>query len=160
MFKWLSFTIIVLTGFLIVLLSLGYLLKENEVATTALKNKLDEKALIQQRKKQAKQPQYIQDRNKQKYLKKYLSAIQKSQQKIIAEHLSCSQAEQCIVVDTHSNALGCSVAINTLGAVILMKVAADASMQSKQMDDLQRDNCLSKSQIQIAMCENNLCILK
>jgi len=116
MFKWLTITIIVLTGFLVVLLSLGYLLKENEVATTALKNKIASKALIKQQKQQQRKYQ-----RKQQFLDKNLSAKQKSQQQIIASHLSCQTSKQCLVVDTQSKALGCSVAINTLGAAILLK---------------------------------------
>jgi len=155
MFKWLTITIIVLTGFLVVLLSLGYLLKENEVAATALKNKLDSKALIKQQKQQQ-----IKYQRQQQFLDKNLSAKQKSQQQIIASHLSCQTSKQCLVVDTQSKALGCSVAINTLGAAILLKVAATGTQTSQSTIRDDDRYCAQVSTSPSAVCENSVCLLK
>ena len=50
MAKWLTITLIVCAGLLIILLGLGYLLSENEKATTRLKNQLEQEAQLQQQK--------------------------------------------------------------------------------------------------------------
>ena len=55
MLKWLTITLIAVLVFLILLLGLGYLLKEHKVATTQLKYQLDRER-AEQTVKEAKQP--------------------------------------------------------------------------------------------------------
>ncbi len=116
-FKWLTITVIVLVGFLVVLLFLGYLLKENEVKTTKLKAQLEQEAYQQQEKENQKHITFPDSRTT-------LSAIEKSQQKIIADNLNCQSNNQCFLVQTHSPRLGCIVAVNTTGTAILLKVSS------------------------------------
>ncbi len=116
-FKWLTITIIVICGFLAILLFLGYLLKENEAVTTHLKAQLEQEARQQLAKEERKNNPFSQ-------LKKPLTPAEKSQQKVIAANQSCETDKQCFLVHTQSQAVGCIVSVNTKGAAILLKVAA------------------------------------
>jgi len=122
--KWLIITLIVLAGLMSVLLGLGYLLKENEVATTQLKAEL-EQAAIQQQAKAARKAAI--QKNPLAFQKPSLSAAEISQQQIIQAHQYCETNKQCFLLQTHSPALGCFVAVNTTGAAILLKIAGQVS---------------------------------
>ncbi len=147
-FKWLSITIIVLVAFLIVLLFLGYLLKENEEKTIELKAQLEQQAYQQHEKNRRKQ-------SPSSHLPVTLTALEKSQQKIIADNQSCQTAAQCFLVEINSQTLGCIVAVNTTGAAILLKTAA---MNNNQQ--LSNENCqqayVKQNQL-LAQCVNNHC---
>lgn len=147
--KWLTITAIVLIGFLVILLFLGYLLKENEVKTTKLKAQLDQEAYQRQTKENSKQTLPALSPT-------FLSAFEKSQQKIIANNLDCQSEKQCFLVHTDSKALGCIVAVNTSGAVILLKINSENKNKSANTACQQEyDKAYSVS----AQCKNNLCSL-
>lgn len=152
-FKWLSITVIVLIGFLLVLLFLGYLLKENEVVTTELKAKLDKETRQQQAKEARKsQPFYK--------IRVPLTAVEKSQQKIIIDNQSCQMDRQCFLVHTDSQAVGCIVSVNTKGAAILIKVGK----QNKQINTASELSSSKQCQLEYskrkdltAQCLQNRC---
>ena len=145
--KWLIITAVALTGFLVVLLFLGYLLKENEVRTTKLKAKLEQEAYQRQVKANRKKNFYS-------FSQVTLSASEKSQQKIIANNIDCQSDKQCFLVHTNSQSLGCIVAVNTNGAVILLKIASEIKNKPSS------NNCqqeYEKAHNISAQCRDNLC---
>jgi len=149
-FKWLSITAIALIGFLVILLLLGYLLKENEIKTTKLKVQLEQEAYQQQEK----------NNRKNSFLNSaplVLSASEMSQQKIIENNLDCQSDKQCFAVHTHSQAIGCIVAINNQGAAILLKVASQGD--NKLSEDRRCEKEYQSSKGISALCKNNLCSL-
>jgi short subunit fatty acids transporter len=147
-FKWLSITVIVLVGFLMVLLFLGYLLKENAETTTKLKAKLEQDAYQQQVKENRKRNPYSQ-------LSTSLNLLEKSQQKIIADNLSCQTDKQCFLIHTHSQALGCIVTLNTTGAAILLKVFPKNENQQGANRHCQQE--YAKQDKLFAQCINSQC---
>jgi len=149
-FKWLTITAIVLVGFLVALLFLGYLLKENEVKTTKLKAQLEQEAYQRQEKEKRKKNYFSSSSTT-------LSPSEKSQQKIIANNLECQSDKQCFVVYTHSQVLGCIVAINTKGTAILLKVASENQRKSSSDSSCQKE--YQKTDEISAQCKNKLCSL-
>ncbi len=148
--KWLTITVVVLVVFLAILLLLGYLLKENEEKTTQLKAQLEQEAYQQQEKENRKNSLFL-------VSKTILSSLEKSQQEIIANNRNCQSNKQCFLVHTHSQALGCLVAVNTTGAAILSKITSKSDKVpltgntcQQEYDDLGR---------MLAQCRNNLCSL-
>ncbi len=146
--KWLIISVIVLIGFVIILLFLGYLLKENEAKTTQLKAQLEQEAYQQQQKENRKNTLFPN-------LKIGLSPAEKSQQKIIANNLYCQSNKQCFLVHTNSQALGCIVAVNTTGAAILLKVAAEHDDGPSLSNSCQQE--YDNQHKKLAQCRNNLC---
>ena len=148
--KWLSITVIVLVGFLVILLFLGYLLKENEVKITKLKAQLEQEAYQRQEK----------DNRKNTFLSSSqatLSTAEKSQQKIIVNNLDCQYDKQCFVVHTHSQAIGCIIAVNINGAAILLKVSSENQNKSSSGSGCQKE--YQKVHEISAQCKNNICSL-
>ena len=105
MLKWLTITLIAVVIFITILLGLGYLLKEHEIATTQLKHQLDQERAAQKSKEK---------RNKHKLntvietslvnvaaktntltSKTFVSV----KQKILLENLTCSSKKQCVLVN-------------------------------------------------------------
>jgi len=148
--KWLSITVIVLVGFLVILLFLGYLLKENEVKITKLKAQLEQEAFQRQEKDNRKDAFFTSSQAN-------LSAAEKSQQKIIANNLDCQSDRQCFVVHTHSQAIGCIVAVNIEGTAILLKVSSENENKSSSGRGCQKE--YQKLHEISAQCKNNLCSL-
>jgi len=146
-FKWLSITVIVLVGFLVVLLFLGYLLKENEIKTTKLKVQLEQEAY--QRREKSRKATSISFSQ--------ASTAEKSQLKIIANNRDCQSNKQCFVVFTHSQIIGCIVAVNIKGTAILLKVASENESKSSAGGSCQKEyqNAHNIS----AQCKDNLCAL-
>lgn len=143
--KWFVIIVIVLVGFLTFLLFLGYLLKENEVKTTKLKAELEQEAYQQQE----------QRNNTALHSPASLNAFEKSQQKIIKNNLHCQSKSQCFVVHTNSKAIGCMVAVNTTGAAILLKIAAENTHHSSDNDCKKEYKYTQKISVQ---CESNICV--
>lgn len=140
MLKWLAIALIVLFGFIVVLLGLGYLLQANEKSTTALKQQLDQQRFIdQQRQKKRAQsslkPNTIEversisnkPSSKVTLAKNTKQTIDASLQRkpnyqqIITENLTCVSSAQCLVVSVEFSNQNCLVAINRIGAVQLAK---------------------------------------
>lgn len=144
MLKWLASLLVVLLGFLVILLALGYLLKENEAQTTALKQTLArEQALKEQaRKKKTTKASlelsplgaYIRpakmadsgeldtaDNTRQKNRSVFTSII-----RVADEYSTCQVDQQCLLfnVNPSANAPGCWLPVNSQGAAILTKISA------------------------------------
>jgi len=144
MFKWLGIAVIVLTCILSVLLGLGYLLKENKVNTTILKQQLEQQAYQQQVDHQKKL-------NRQRLpTNQVLTPIEQSLQKTISANLSCKSNQQCVLFDTGSKALGCTLAVNTKGAAILIKVLSNAKLSS--------NTCPASELSLTTTCKDQLCL--
>jgi len=176
-FKWLVILLVVLSAFLVILLGLGYLLKEHEIETTALVEKIakEEQLLAQKKAKQhiEKQsikhdtdnagvfviisdheialdqlPQYIESRKNENVL---LSAWQQKQN-IIRQNLICQSELQCSLIDIQPRGSSCIVAINQIGALMLAKV--------KAKENTTEHSCTYHPKNSQAVCLNNLCMIK
>lgn len=153
LFKWLLITVVVLVFFLLVLLGLGYLLKENEVTTNQLKIKLNQEQQLTQEKEARKQALFrVKPVNSatQKF-----TAFEQSQQKIIENNLSCKTEKDCLVLHTNSQALGCIVAVNATGIAILLKTANEQNNSKELTNDCQQ--AYSQGSSLILTCKNNAC---
>jgi len=147
-FKWLAITIIALAVFLLVLLFLGYLLKENEIKTTKLKVQLEQEAYQKQEKENRRKSMFS-------HVPVSLSPLEKSQQETITSNLSCQTDKQCFLLHTHSKAIGCVVAVNTTGAAILLKVFSENENQRLSNNDCQQE--YTKQRELFAQCINSQC---
>lgn len=148
--KWLVITLLVLVLFLIVLLALGYLLKENEETTNQLKVKLNQETKLKQEKAARRQALFLVKPNKG--LTQNLTPFEKSQQKIITDNLYCQTNKECFLVQTDSKALGCIVAVNSTGLAILLKTS---NAQTPKASDCQREY-LQETELTLS-CQNNTC---
>lgn len=156
MFRWLTILIIVLTGFLILLLSLGYLLKENEKTASQLKQKLAQERLQRQVKESPARQLKIELRTApgqeaRPPERKPLSSQVQMQQDIIIENLTCHTDQQCVLVASELAGEQCWLAVNTIGAALLKKVAPSA---------LANKDCYQSNTGKVAVCANNLCAIK
>ena len=146
-FKWLTITLIVLTGFLTILLFLGYLLKENADLTTKMKAQLEQKA------------QQSNERNKLKHVfeqTKILTSSESSQLKIIKENQYCESVQQCFLLQTGNKRLGCLVSVNSKGAAILLKIAAHKAVTQVSKQQCHYGDTQAKNTS--VQCVNNQCI--
>lgn len=146
--KWLTITVIALVIFLFMLLFLGYLLKENEVKTTQLKMQLEQERHQQQAKEQRQ-------KNLFSHLPNTLTTLEQSQQQIIADNLSCQTDQQCFLVQTQSEKLGCFVVINTKGAAILLKILSQGESPHAASEYCQLEH--TKANSLVAQCLSNVC---
>lgn len=142
MYKWLTITFIVCLGFIVVLLSLGYLLKENEIAVTALKKQLDEQ---QSKTTKPNSPKAVLT-----FVDKEPTELDKLKQytNIITKNVTCTSTSQCVLINTNINALGCIVSVNTIGAALLTKALKQES---------KRKECEYLDTNLIKRCEQNIC---
>lgn len=147
--KWFTITAVALCALLLVLLFLGYLLKENEAVTTKLKAQLDHDAYLKQEKENAQSLPFAN-------IPKLLTSLEKSQQNIVAEHRSCQTDNQCFVVHTHNQTIGCIVVVNKLGAVILLKTVSQ-NKGTEPSANLCGSEYSKKTEL-LAQCRNNLCM--
>lgn len=148
MLKWLGIILVVFIGFTVILLSLGYLLKENEKQTTALKQQLDaEREQLRNKIKKL-------STNSQQPISIELittKVIKPSKNKqIIKENLTCVSSEQCLLVNVRFADLTCLVAVNTIGAAKLAKVTVDETVVGE---------CQNSTEASQAVCQQNLCII-
>lgn len=144
--KWLAIISFALFIFTLLLVGLGYLLKENERKTTILKNKLDEERSIRQSRQLTKEhlnnpiiltkdlgtplptQRYsnntVNDEGNEKVLSTNNNNIDKEiieYKQIIIDHLMCTSTQQCKLFDTGRIELGCVVAVNNIGYSLLSK---------------------------------------
>jgi len=147
MYKWLTITGIVCLGFVVVLLSLGYALKENEIKTTALKSKLDEERLKTTQKNGPRAQLTFVDNDKANLekLAKYKN--------IIIKNVTCVNSKQCVLIDTKEVGLNCVVAVNTIGASLLMKELRTAF----DGQPIPQNNCGLQAENLTQVCVQNIC---
>ncbi|MDO7086191.1 hypothetical protein WNY51_14555 [Pseudocolwellia sp. AS88] len=147
MYKWLTIMGIVCFGFVVVLLSLGYALKENEAATTALKNKLNQEKLNATEQSSPKAQLTFVDKDKVNLdkLTRYKN--------IIVKNVTCVNSAQCVLIDTKEVGLNCVVAVNTIGASLLMKeLRKDFEGKS-----IPQNNCDVQAKNLTQVCAQNMC---
>jgi hypothetical protein len=152
MLKWLTITLIAVLVFLILLLGLGYLLKEHKVATTQLKYQLDRER-AEQTVKEAKQPlNSIIETSLVEVVEKTTKNSRKIsrsiKQNILIKNLTCASSKQCVLVEIEFKDLNCTFAINTIGASLLAK-SVDVSNPVGTCPSYPKNSQLS--------CQNNLC---
>jgi DNA-directed RNA polymerase beta' subunit len=148
--KWLIITTIVLIGFLAVLLLLGYLLKENEEKTARLITQIEQETYQQQEQKMRKSAKPYLSSNT-------LSTFEKSKKKVIENNLYCQSSNQCFVVQTYNETIGCIVAINTTGAAILLKITSQGDNEYSTSKKCQK--VYQAMNETLAQCRNNRCTL-
>lgn len=161
--KWLIIVLVSLLVLMMILLGLGYLLKENERETRALKAQLDQERkaeqamakkplplVLEQTPEQSLQAQY------KRQLEKDLAELEYRQQdvtqikQIIIENLVCQEVSQCRLVDTASIDLGCVIATNTIGQSMLK--AFDFKVRDQACEERISDLSLT--------CHHNICSIK
>ena len=160
--KWLLIIFVVLTAFMVILLGLGYLLKENEKSTTALKAQLEQELHAENLK---------QERREQKALLQYTSVAKVSQQsashsssekanqqvikqfqQTVINNLTCVTTQQCQVVNVKFNNISCPVAINSIGASQLKKLPTATI-------DMPACSSVGEQQVNLS-CQQNICRLE
>lgn len=154
MYKWLTIMGIVCLGFMVVLLSLGYLLKENEVVTTALKEKLDQEKLLNAASKSPSKAVLTFVDNKQK-----INTVLNEQKQIIGSNLTCISSAQCTTVNTQFESLGCVVPINKIGASLLEKILFKYRSIKDDSHENNVKNVCEGASLKVSECKQNLCQL-
>lgn len=154
MYKWLTIMGIVCLGFIIVLLSLGYLLKENEVATKALKQKIDQQKQLNS---SAKNPSkslltFVGSSNSSKEQQQINVEKINRIKNLIVKNITCASSEQCVLVNTGLSELNCMVAVNTIGASLLNKELGNTP---------DTENVCNVTYQQVnSVCKQNMCQLE
>jgi len=151
MVKWLVITLLAIVVFITLLLGLGYLLKEHEVATTQLKQQLDQERAQQKLREKRKRAKFIPAIESSLHKIAPNVAVKTSnsaKQKILIENLTCASTKQCVLVDIEFADLTCTFAINTIGASLLVKTGDDVSSVGK---------CPSYSESSELSCQLNIC---
>ena len=118
--------IVVLMVFLILLLSLGYLLKENENTTTQLKQKLEQERVQQQLNSSSAREVKIELRTTPETPPVELAPASSKlqlQQNIIIENLTCYSDQQCVLVVSELAGEQCWLAVNTIKELHLYQSA-------------------------------------
>lgn len=121
MLKWLLISILVLFTFIVLLLGLGYLLKENKIETTAFKQQLEQERIEQKTRlieKSAKPASLLSTAP-------LLKSTHSIKQKILLENLTCVSKQQCVLVNIEFSDLNCLFAINTIGASLVKNTDID-----------------------------------
>lgn len=155
MLKWLAIACVVLLGFSMVLLGLGSLLVDNKTQTTLLKQQLNDELLKQQamnEKRLARQRIDLLDA---------LTPAEQSIKALINSHLHCQSSHDCMLFETHNAALGCTVAVNTLGAAVLIKINTGASplIESPEQNQTKPSACLEEHKSITTACYQQSCIV-
>ena len=159
MYKWLTIMGIVCLGFIVVLLSLGYLLKNNEVASTALKQKLDQQKQLNS---SAKNPSNTVLTIIDAAQKKNQASVEKINylKNVIVKNITCASSKQCVLVNTGLYELNCTVAVNTIGASLLGKALKKDSGNTLLNASNTRSVCDATHQIAKGVCKQNMCQLE
>lgn len=150
MYKWLRIMGIVSLGFIIVLLSLGYALKENKEVTTALKHKLDQQKLASSPQQSPTAKLMFVD-NKKDDMER-LARLKK----IIVKNVTCVDSRQCVLIDIKEPTLNCIVSVNTIGASLLMKELKGEYMGKTRP----KNSCDHINKNLTNVCVQNLCQIK
>ncbi len=154
MTKWLVITLLALTGFMVIMLGLGYLLSENEKATTLLKNQLEQQAQLAQQKTDQSNAldnytNIITTGIDSKASAKQADAkIMKSFEQTLLNNLTCMTVAQCQVESVKFKNTDCHLASNIIGVSQLKKIATEA---------ININTCpIVPSDSQLA-CQQNIC---
>lgn len=156
--KWLMITMLVLSGFVAILLGLGYLLNENEKSTAALKKQLEEASQAEtirrertrERKTIANGMQQPVEVSKSKSITNITDGIRvvKQFEQIVVRNLTCISVQQCQVIKVNFKNIDCSVAINNIGASLLKKLKTQYTTLA---------TCPKSSPQVLLSCQQNIC---
>lgn len=159
MLKWLMITTIVLLGFVSVLLALGYLLTENEKATTALVSQLAQQKQTGDGSADNVTHGYQQLLNNSgesltvtidhQILTAENSTVLTFEQTVI-NNLTCVLDQQCLIAKVSFTNRDCVVAVNIIGASLLAKLATESE---------QIGSCRNYLGEEFAHCQKNTCVL-
>jgi len=154
MAKWLAITLLVLICFMVILLGLGYLLSENEKATTVLKDQLAQQTrLIPNKTHQGNRLSgYSKATTAADVLvpKQTHAEIMQKFETTLINNLTCATVAQCQVLIVKFENINCTLTSNVIGASQLKKIATDT---------ITMDSCpIIKPQSQLA-CQQNICSL-
>ena len=141
MFKWLTILVVVLLGFLIVLLSLGYLLHENEQVTHQYKQQLQQKKHNQN------------NNNKSKSTTTEVSfavdTLASDIKEILISNMTCQSDEQCKLIRLQQGENICLFATNIIGASKLKKLLLNSGKIPA---------CEDSDEISEVRCQRNICV--
>ena len=152
MAKWVAITLFALTCFMVILLSLGYFLSENEKSTSELKEQLAQQIQLNQKK-------VHQQNNLKTYTNNVKADIAPTQtdaeimqafETALINNLTCVTVAQCQVVTVKFKNINCNLASNVIGVSQLSKIATHT---------ITMDNCPSVSSPNELACQQNVCSL-
>ncbi|WP_286233765.1 hypothetical protein [Thalassotalea sediminis] len=136
MLKWIIITAGVIVGFLMLILAIGYLLKDNELKH---RDYIEQQGLSSEKRIQTVLTDNIQPNT----ISTTLSVP------VIKNNLTCVNDKQCVVSEINVANRTCAVAINTIGAAQLVKV--------EHFTDIKQ--CTDAESGMVAVCQQNLCQL-
>lgn len=157
---------------MVVLLGLGYLLSENEKATTALKNQLEQAALAQQEKIKQRgtrqqyteiltsvdsesavpmpEPKNLSELSIKSSSKHANAETLKKFQRTLVNNLTCVSVEQCKKITVKFSNIDCQLAVNVIGASELKKIATNTAAMN---------TCPMVAEPNKLACQQNICTL-
>lgn len=150
-------TVVVLAGFMVILLLLGYLLNENEKSTTILKTQLEQESQAEQQRqekiRQRKSLTYssqaaIASKAQEKQVTTTNKVLIEQFEQIVINNLTCISKQQCQVALVSFKNSVCSVAINHIGASLLNKLNTKSSVISACPKAMEQSNL---------SCQQNIC---
>lgn len=158
MVKWLVITFMVLTGFMLILLGLGYLLNENEKSTTVLKTQIEQADLAEQEKQEKiRQRRIFADESLPPHkpqnvkgsvdISENIRIIEEFEQVVIS-NLTCISVQQCQVAKVSFKNTDCFVAINNIGVSLLSKLKTQSKIIAA---------CPKVSLQATLSCQQNIC---
>ena len=152
MAKWVAISLFVLTCFMIVLLSLGYLLSENEKSTSEFKVQLAQQTQLNQEKVRQRNNlnAYTDEVKADITAMQTDSEIMQAFESTLINNLTCVTVAQCQVITVKFENINCTLARNTIGALQLSKIATHV---------ITMDNCPSVSSSSELACKQNVCSL-
>ena len=155
--KWLMAIVVVLAGFMVILLLLGYLLNENEKSTTVLKTQLEQESQAEQQRQEkirqrkiltySSQPS-VTPKTQDKMIASTNKAVVDQFTQIVINNLTCISKQQCQVALVSFKNSTCSVAINHIGASLLKKLNTKSSVISACPKAMEQANL---------SCQQNIC---
>lgn len=152
MAKWVAITLFALTCFMVILLSLGYLLSENEKSTSELKDQLAQQIQLNQKKAHQRNNlnTYNNDVKGDISPRQTEAEIMKAFENSVINNLTCVTVAQCQVVTVKFKNINCALASNIIGASQLGKIATHT---------ITMDTCPMVSSPSELACQQNMCSL-
>lgn len=167
LFKWLVIACAGFTMLLLILLLLGYLLKENEQQTRQYKAELEQarqqqqqadEGIAQARSHQLSLKEDFESESQQsanRYQRRLEAAVSWQQnltevRQVIVNNLVCTDVSQCRLVDTKNIELGCVVSVNAIGESQLAKL--NFGSPSEACEERPKDLSL--------ICHHNICTIE
>jgi len=153
--KWLVITLLALSVFMIILLGLGYLLAENEKASTILKDQLAQEAqLLKEKTRQGLNlsgyPRPLNAADGAAVPKQSDANVMNEFEKALINNLTCVTLAQCQVVTIKFKNIDCKLASNVIGVSQLKKIATHTITMA---------TCPKVNPQSQLACQQNICTL-